>query len=417
MAVRGERFHVDLSSDEDEVDQRVRRQDQDSSLADSSTGDFIKDILERPASATPRAPTAPQLKASTTGFPLHKKRTRPSASGQNSLEGARQNAPVGQRTHESGNKDVTSLGRCQIDGENRQRLEQMSDQEKSEEREALLAGLSQSTIERLTRRANIDQGRADTGVEPPQMQAPLHAVPTVPASQPTSSPSSFDPDPDPDRPPLYPPPDLTSVSSTTLPPAPQSKVHFPSAPGPPDLDPSSSTFLTDLHTHYFPNLPSSPSKLAWLAPPPPSSTSPYNPLLPSLPPSALRFSFTGTLLPPRTALTIPATAGLHHHGDAPEAAGYTIPELARLARSAFAAQRCVAFQTLGRILYRLGKGEWGAEGDDLVMGLWRCVDEGGVVESLTEAAGGEGGHVSARAYAVEALWNWRKGGGRRFRAQ
>jgi hypothetical protein len=115
--------------------------------------------------------------------------------------------------------------------------------------------------------------------------------------------------------------------------------------------------------------------------------------------------------------TIPVTEGLHHHGQAPEAAGYTVPELALLARSAVAAQRCVAYQTLGRILFRLGKGEWGVEDDELVMGLWRCVEEGKVVEVMTGEAKREGGNLSAKAYAVEALWNWQKGGGRRWKAK
>jgi RNA polymerase II-associated protein 1 len=109
------------------------------------------------------------------------------------------------------------------------------------------------------------------------------------------------------------------------------------------------------------------------------------------------------------------TKGLHHHGDAPEAAGYTIPELARLARSAFPAQRCVAFQTLGRILYRLGKGEWGAEGSDMATGLWRCVAEGRVLEGLQEAAERER-HLSAKSYAIEAVWNWQQGGGQLWKA-
>jgi hypothetical protein len=116
---------------------------------------------------------------------------------------------------------------------------------------------------------------------------------------------------------------------------------------------------------------------------------------------------------------MPVSKGLHHHGEAPEAAGYTIPELARLARSAVPGQRCVAFQALGRILYRLGKGEWGVgEGgrvgdeDDLAFGLWRLFRQGRVLETLEAAAGVEEGvgHRGARAYAIEALWLFEKGG-------
>ena len=132
------------------------------------------------------------------------------------------------------------------------------------------------------------------------------------------------------------------------------------------------------------------------------------------------------------AAEIPVTAGLHHHGEAPEAAGYTIPELAMLARSSFPAQRCISFQTLGRLLYRLGKGEFGNPGDggqntvgaedtlgELARGLWGEVEKQGVVEICVAESEGKianGRHVSARAYATEAVWLWQRGGGRRWKA-
>jgi hypothetical protein len=227
------------------------------------------------------------------------------------------------------------------------------------------------------------------------------------------------------------------------------KIHFPARSPPPALDPNAPDFLQALHEKYYPDLPADPSKLSWMAPltaeevdddddddgeddkdgsgsgsgstrpppPPTSSSSPYSPRLAALPPSAIRFDFRGALLPPRTARAVPVSAGLHHHGDAPEAAGYTIPELARLARSSFPAQRCIAYQTLGRILYRLGTGRFGAADSDLAQGLWRCVRDGRVLESLQQEAAladheGSGGHASAKALAVEALWNWQRGGGK-----
>ncbi|KAK1067871.1 hypothetical protein LTR33_011270, partial [Friedmanniomyces endolithicus] len=117
----------------------------------------------------------------------------------------------------------------------------------------------------------------------------------------------------------------------------------------------------------------------------------------------LRFSFTGELLAPRTASLIPVTAGLHHHGDSPEAAGYTVAELAHLSRSTYAAQRCVAFQTLGRFLYRLGKGEFGDPGEpgedvtgaeesfgELARGLWHAVEQERVIETLVLESEGQG---------------------------
>lgn len=194
-------------------------------------------------------------------------------------------------------------------------------------------------------------------------------------------------------------------------------THFPQPKQLPDLDPDDPDFLETLHQKYFPSLPADPSKLAWMAPiPTPHSVadreSPYYPGQTSLSIAALRFDFKGRLLAPAKSRNIPVSKGLHHHGEAPEAAGYTVTELGRLARSAVPAQRCVAFQTLGRILFRLGKGEWGNNEAEVAKGIWRSVQENRVMDSLLEAAEvPEGqGHRGSRSYAVEALWLFEKGG-------
>ncbi|KFY89484.1 hypothetical protein V500_05654 [Pseudogymnoascus sp. VKM F-4518 (FW-2643)] len=75
-------------------------------------------------------------------------------------------------------------------------------------------------------------------------------------------------------------------------------LHFPRPPTLPDLDPSSPNFLQDLHSAYFPSLPTTPSSLAWLAPlPTPGSPadleSSYSPSQTSIPASSLRFDFKG----------------------------------------------------------------------------------------------------------------------------
>lgn len=131
--------------------------------------------------------------------------------------------------------------------------------------------------------------------------------------------------------------------------------------------------------------------------------------------------------------------GLHHHGEDPHAAGYTIPELAILARSTFPAQRCIAWQVVGRILFRLGRAEFGERGGQLSDGLWFVIEKEGIVAGmLAEADGaagqtqgrdkgkntqdaeegsnlplasGVGRHASAAAWAVEGIWLWQKGGG------
>jgi hypothetical protein len=135
--------------------------------------------------------------------------------------------------------------------------------------------------------------------------------------------------------------------------------------------------------------------------------------------------------------------GLHHHGDDPHAAGYTIPELAILARSTFPAQRCIAWQVIGRILFRLGRAEFGERGGQLSEGLWFVIEKEGVVAGMLAEADGDAGqtlgrnkskpsqdqksaeenpnlmpvasgvgrHASAAAWAVEGIWLWQKGGG------
>jgi hypothetical protein len=208
---------------------------------------------------------------------------------------------------------------------------------------------------------------------------------------------------------------------------PDGSVHFPRPPSAPELDPNSDTFLDELHEKYFPTLSHDPSKLAWMIPATDEENATYDPSQSTLTPADLRFNFKGALIPPSVANSLSTDLGLHHHGEAPSAAGYTIPELARLSRSSFAAQRCIAFQTLGRILYRLGIGEFGNENDmdvhgpdgeraKMAKGLWEAVEESRVVESLTEEAKKEIGHQTSIAMAQEAVWNWRRGGGRQRKA-
>lgn len=44
------------------------------------------------------------------------------------------------------------------------------------------------------------------------------------------------------------------------------------------------------------------------------------------------------------------TAALHHHGEEPDAAGYTLEELFHLSRSTILQQRVIALQTLANII-------------------------------------------------------------------
>ncbi|PGH10953.1 hypothetical protein AJ79_05199 [Helicocarpus griseus UAMH5409] len=461
MSIRGERFHVDFSDSDDDYDH------DHPSISSPSLG-FIGDIQERALAAAPKPPAPPQLSSASTGFPQPKRRSRVSAfkkqrAGQDSSPN--KPAPNTSSKQEVDNAAFPVLDEKKaIDEENRQRLASMSSAEIEAERGELMSALPQSLIERLLRRANIDEDHQnedmrrgidrdnrtkDTEKEPekqPEKEPtqPKKAAKTVsfdlpsePAEkQPEEPECPAQPSSTEDLPPSQPPSELYPV--TDFPPG---HIHFPKPPprqSPmPNLDPTSPSFFEDLQTHYFPDVPHDPSSLSWLKPSDdPSSdvhtdsTSPYHPdsAATSVSPASLRFSLAGNLLAPRTSLSIPTTLGLHHHADDPEAAGYTIPELAILSRSSLPAQRCLAWQILGRILFRLGNGEFGERGSALVEGLWSVVEREGVVAGmLAEAGGGSGDnksgsgggpnagrigrHASAKAWATEAVWLWRRGGG------
>lgn len=422
--------------------------------------DLILDIKEKEISNA-KAPSLPTPTPGTTGFPEHKKRSRPSAFKQKRHAAAGQNAPETNfqsstsQSAASPTRESPGDERRKIDLENMARLESMSQDEIAEAQQELLNELDPSILQMLLRRANLDEARGkkdpfavsastvDTAElvksgsqETPAISAEDTAISPLPAEK--SSPKDDDINVSAERPKkkvtfdedaAAPEPPAELFISENQPPShahdhDHSTTHFPARPSAPDLDPSDPDFLANLHSKYFPDLPADPAKLAWMAPIPTTNSpadldSPYHPSQSSLPVSALRFDFKGRLVPPSVARQIPSSAGLHHHAEAPEAAGYTIPELARLARSAVPAQRCIAFQTLGRLLFRLGTGEWGVgeggrdgEEDDLAFSIWRLVKAGYVIESLEEAAGVEEGvgHRGARAYAIEALWLFEKGG-------
>lgn len=418
-------------------------------------GVLIGDILERDIDQIKPPPAFEEDEISPTGFPAHRRRPRVSAfkqqlratpdtdSSQAAGVAVEEKISHASRSNDGTNKkDFEAEERRRIDRENRAKLENMTPEEIEKERAELMNGLSPALLQRLLKRANIHE-RDDndpfnipetqpepspSSPDPPEIkvEADVESTPerkTSPNPPTEPSPSSRQQAPaspkptsetvalDENRPPAQPPADLFPITQQ-----PKSSMHFPTPPPLPDLDPSDPNFLETLHKKFFPTLPADPEKLSWMAPIPTADSpadrdSPYYPGQESLPISALRFDFRGALLPPRLSRTIPVSKGLHHHGKAPEAAGYTIEELAILARSAVPAQRCIAFQTLGRILYRLGKGEWGTGKEDtLARGIWSSVLEGRVLDSLTEAATNESGHRGSQAYAMEALWLLERGG-------
>lgn len=427
---------------------------------------FVGDIQERtPKAAAP--PSAPTPKHST-GFPEHKKRPVQSrfkqrkqqsektvlSDGTTVTSGASQPVSNASQDEDATPKTWQEQEKSQIDQQNRDMLSGMSEAEIEEARAELLGSLDPDLVQKLLRRSHIDSGsnEAESLQPPPEpieggilhrekptkqksvafadettTTPPKAPNPTVHDEEDDDKPLEVDIEPDfPDALKEAQAQEQKEEEST------HDTIHFPTPSQPPSLDPNSTTFLHDLHEKYFPSLPSDPSKLEWMRVRRADKTA-YSPASTSVNPNEIRFSFTGELLAPKTAASIPVTEGLHHHGDAPESAGYTIPELAHLSRSTYAAQRCIAFQTLGRVLYRLGKGEFGDAGEEganrpgadetlgeLARGLWREVEKEHVIPQLiaeSEGNGVDGGrHMSAKAYATEAVWLWRKGGGRRWKA-
>ncbi|KAI4241603.1 MAG: hypothetical protein L6R40_004435 [Gallowayella cf. fulva] len=433
MAIRGQRFEIDLDSDQEHVEQQPAVD----ATPTRSPWSLIGDIQERSLSAPTKPPSPPKIKTSQNGFPTHQKRSKFSrmkqeanrtcpadGSGKRSLSEA-----TALEFASSNAKQVKPDEKQEIDMENRKRIAEMSPEDIDQARKELMTGLSPSFIERLLRRANIEEDQnahseSRAGPEEEDLSSKVSSDKKVAFDikgagtlTPELSPDVEDPAFDPEGKPIRPPPDLQPVSTFSGYPAPPS-FHFPRPPTPPSLDPEDPEFLSKLHSTYFPSLPSNPNALSWMQPADAAESAAYSPSLDNILPSAVRFDFRGRLLPPRLASQIPPTKGLHHHGTAPEAAGYTIPELAHLSRSSFPSQRCIAYQTLGRILYRLGTGVFGPEDHELCQGLWKCIEQGRVLDTLTTEAArdGDSGNRSCWVIATEAVWLWRKGGGRKWKA-
>ncbi|KAJ4300665.1 hypothetical protein N0V90_002752 [Kalmusia sp. IMI 367209] len=461
---RGERVYFDL--DNGNIESAEQQNDEAPPPALASA--FVGDILERPTGRVAPPPVAPSFKANANGFPAHKKRT-PRVSAFRRERAAKGNTPTkanaetrarteGEPEQTKGAGVVGEDEKRQIDEENKQRLAKMSSEEIEQEQRELLESLPPSLIQRLLGRANIDDGsnERDWDKEGEASAEEREAPKTKMMGDSTKKVSFMEPNPT-KLSTVSPPTQLQPANFTKTATEPNlaadlaeehGTIHFPRPTQPPDLDPNDPSFLKNLHEKYFPNLAYDPSTLSWMTPiDPDDSRSPYHPSHRAFDAKDIRFDFKGALLAPSTARDIPIDQGLHHHADAPEAAGYTIAELAVMARSSVAAQRCIAFQTLGRILYRLGRGEFGFEkvrrktdgpvqvvsdpnqeeevdedeievdmvdaGSAMASGLWNEVEEGKVVKTLTEEANRERGHLTARTYAQEALWNWRRGGGRK----
>lgn len=418
MAIPGQRFELDLDADDFTINPI-----DDSTLTEAFR---IRDVLEHESTAVP-AP--PKPKAANTGFPEPKQRKvsrfrqRQEQTRQIDARAVQVRGPSDAAiAHNLSQKHGTSAEaqqKAEIGRENDRRLAAMSAEEIEDARAEIMGTLSPALLERLLKRSRIDDDASN------------HETETVTEVEPQAKPDNtrrgsgkkvtFSEDHDSahdlqQKRKSDPQVQATDSSPSAVREA-GTDVHFPAPPRVAseyrELDPNSATFLSDLKSTYFPELAHDPSPTAldWLQSPSAQDreASSYSPALSSYPASSLRFDFRGALISPNQSLSLPANLGLHHHGDAPDSAGYTIPELTLLARSTLPNQRCVAYQMLGRILYRLGKEEFGKRGGELYEALWALVEKERVLEVVMVEAGRDKGHASARAYATETLWLWRKG--------
>ena len=202
---------------------------------------------------------------------------------------------------------------------------------------------------------------------------------------------------------------LANAKNKTVPPSP-----IPQPAGPRFASPSASLSQytlsetqKELHDNYFAEEHPTPSSLHFLREitEAESKASPYSVLAESISPSHIRFNFDGQLLLPEEAISLSSYIGLHHHADAPDAAGYTIPELALLGRSVMPGQRTIAIQTLGRIIDRLKTyGE--------TRHIWELLEAERVVDVMARAANERTErNVTVRMAAEKALLHWVNAGG------
>ncbi|KAJ2973389.1 hypothetical protein NUW58_g8949 [Xylaria curta] len=266
---------------------------------------FILDVKEK-ETAEAKAPSFPQIKSSTSGFPEHKKRNKVSAFRQKRQ--ATQTEDQKPKVFLSSNgQPLSSPGqsskaneKSSIDRENRQKLASMSPQEIEQARQDLFSGLDPSILEMLIKRANLDDGANTSDFDQPQPTPENDNTATVPEVQiedtsikttPSDSPekgstalntasvnsiTSVRPQPyvseeaeerdsspnqtadpenhirvDDDSAPTVPPTEhIIDPSSSEI-----ESAHWPRAPQPADLDPSDPNFLQNLHEKYFPSLP------------------------------------------------------------------------------------------------------------------------------------------------------------------
>lgn len=411
--------------------------------------EFIGDIVERNAPEQVPEPPKPPSQPLAPRKSRWRERKEAAAAARGSSSSGASRATTSEPTSKLGTTLETATGSGlsemeKVHLENIERMAKMSPEEIAREREELMNSLDPSVLQALLHRAekaeqravaNKTGGNAGTSQKtqgqslgrPRTQPAPRKETESMPffnARAPVIHPegdpefdnaddaiahldANFDSLPDAEPEDFQP---AKAPASGAEAPLPEKTVHFtrPSDVADDDDEPTHDDPLEDplfyekMHDKYFPTLPVESDKLAWMLPMGEDELEEYSASAASLAPGELRFDFRGDLVTPRRSRDIDPAAGLHHHGDAPAAAGYTVPELAHLARSTVAAQRTIAIQTLGRVLFKVNKRHYGQE---ISEALGPVIATARVLDTLTEAADeGRTRSVNVRAHATDALW-------------
>ncbi|PVF93064.1 hypothetical protein CPB86DRAFT_743265 [Serendipita vermifera] len=152
-----------------------------------------------------------------------------------------------------------------------------------------------------------------------------------------------------------------------------------------------------LREKYFPNEPppSQNPTLAWLMPTdegkameaPSTSSS-----------EIIRYDLQGRPIPPHLTKQLPVYLGLHHHGDSPSDAGYTLDELLMLSHSTLPAQRATMLQVLARLVNRVSKGNVDERENNILDDmLKKCIIV--AIEAFADRSS-----APVRAAGLEILW-------------
>ncbi|CED82381.1 Uncharacterized conserved protein [Phaffia rhodozyma] len=160
-------------------------------------------------------------------------------------------------------------------------------------------------------------------------------------------------------------------------------------------------------SQYFPtDTTYDPSKLEWLQPLPSNSTT----LAPSAP-SSSRYDLSGQPISISRSASLPTHLGLHHHGDDPGLAGYTLDEVLHLCLSTSVSQRVAMLDVLSKIVRVsarldtngiLSQGEEAAEAESLAE---KALEIAG--RSLEEGRGG----VNVISRGIEIIYEVLVGSG------